>query len=123
MLHHVLQQIHGQHGGRGGAQAKAQRAGFHVRQDLGAAPQFGQFDAYPPRTGQRQFAQGGQRLVLAALQQRPAQFLFQRLDAAAERGLGQVQLIGGTAEGLGFDHGQEVVQLLKIHAARQNYSF
>ncbi|KAG0928857.1 hypothetical protein G6F31_017562 [Rhizopus arrhizus] len=57
-LHHVLQQVHGQHRRRGRAQAQAQGAGFDVRQDLGAAPQFGQLDPHPPRAGQRQFAQG-----------------------------------------------------------------
>ncbi|MNQ94198.1 hypothetical protein D3C85_1097040 [compost metagenome] len=114
--HHVLQQVYRQHGGGGGTQAQPDRSAFHVGQDPGTAPQFGQLHPHAAGADQRQFAQRGQFLVLAPIQQGAAQFFLQRLNAAAQGGLGQMKFLRGAAEGLGFHQGQEMIQLLKIHA-------
>ena len=44
-----------------------------------------------------------------------AQFLFQLLDLAAERGLGNEQALGGAGEIALFSDGDEVAQLAHFH--------
>jgi hypothetical protein len=41
---------------------------------------------------------------------------LQRLNAARQRGLGQVHRLGGAAEAAVFDHGDQMAQLAQLHA-------
>jgi hypothetical protein len=50
-----------------------------------------------------------------AVDQATAQFVFQRLDAAAQRRLRQVHLRGGAAERAAVGQCQQVFQLFEVH--------
>ena len=53
----------------------------------------------------------------AALEQRRAELVLQPGDRAAERRLGDAQLLGGAAEVLQPGHGHELAQRVQIHHA------
>jgi len=44
---------------------------------------------------------------------------LQQQNTFADRWLRQVQLVGGTGEGIGFGDGHEGAQVLEVHAAVQ----
>lgn len=113
---HVGQEGCQQQGGRGWTQSDGQGAGFAAGQALEFAAQFGFLVAHAAGALGDAGAVGRQaHLAGAAVQQRQAQFGFQRLDAAAERGLGQVDLVGGARKGAVFDHGEQVLEFLEVH--------
>lgn len=99
-----------------GAAAKAQVAGV----ELGHARHFTAQQVGAMHQGQRvlqyhlAFRRGAQILV-AAVDQHTAEFLFQPLDAAAERRLGDAHGVRRTHETAVFVEGDEVPQLAKIH--------
>jgi hypothetical protein len=53
--------------------------------------------------------------AVAAVQQRHAQFPFQRLDLRRQRRLRHVQPFGRAREVAGLGHGDEVAQLAQFH--------
>ncbi|MNP38174.1 hypothetical protein D3C76_1316690 [compost metagenome] len=104
--------------GRVGAAAETQLAAFQavvlqqlVVQALAAGQQ-------APGVLQHQLALAGEaKLAAAALDQGTIQIAFQGLDAAAERGLAEVDGIGGAHEATVIGQGHEVAKLSKVHHA------
>ncbi|MNL36569.1 hypothetical protein D3C87_1586550 [compost metagenome] len=78
--------------------------------------QLGFFEAHAARALGHASAVGRQAdPARAAIQQRQAQLGFQRLNAAAKRGLGQVHLFRRQRKSAVFDHRQQVFEFLKVH--------
>jgi len=57
-----------------------------------------------------------------AMKQRAAQFLFQELDGARERGLRNVALFRGAREIEFLGHGEEITNLVHFHGDPQGHS-
>ena len=55
-----------------------------------------------------------------AVEQADAKFVFELQDLLGERGLGNVGLLGGPAEGAGFGDGAEVAKLMEFHVSAKN---
>jgi hypothetical protein len=69
-----------------------------------------------PRVLEEDSARGRQRDgPLRAGQELHAELLFQPADLLAERGLHDVQALGGTAEVELFGHSHEVAQMAELH--------
>lgn len=113
---HVGQEGREQQRGGRGTQPDRKRAGFAAGQGLEFAAQFGFLVAHAAGAFGDAGAVGRQaHLAGAAVQQRQAKLGLQRLDAAAERGLRQVDLVGGARKGAVFDHGEQVLEFLEVH--------
>ncbi len=54
-------------------------------------------------------------LARAAVEEEDAELVFEQADLARERGLGQVEPVGGPGEALLLGHGQGVGQLVQLH--------
>ena len=110
--HRIRHQFHR----RRRAATEAQFAGI----ELGHARDFAAQQRRAVHQGQRMlkhhlaFGRGAQVLV-APVHQHAAELLFQPLDAAAERRLGDAHGVGGTHKTAVFVEGNEVAQLAKIH--------
>ena len=81
-----------------------------------AAAQLGRFEQDATRAAGHGQAQRRQLGALAhAVQQPRAQVFLQQADAAAQRGLREMQTLGRAAERTGLGHGQQVLKLLEVH--------
>ena len=91
-----------------------------------AALEAGEFGEFAPhrfgvgehaaRERQQRLARDRQRAAAAgAVEQLGAEILLERGDLAAQRGLGEVQLLGGTGEVAEAGHLDEAAQLLEVH--------
>ena len=91
-----------------------------------AALEAGEFGEFAPhrfgvgehaaRERQQRFARDRQRAAAAGpVEQLGAEILLERGDLAAQRGLGEVQLLGGTGEVAEPGHLDEAAQLLEVH--------
>ena len=107
-----------------GDEADAQRGGR--AEPHPAALEAGEFGEFAPdrfsvgehAAGERQqrFARGRQRAAAAGpVEQLGAEILLERGDLAAQRGLGEVQLLGGAGEVAEPSHLHEAAQLLQVH--------
>jgi len=76
------------------------------------------FARHGTRVFEHALAELGQRQAPgAALQQLLAQALLQQRQAAADRGLGQLQALGGPAEAAGVHHAGKEQEVVGIHIA------
>jgi hypothetical protein len=100
-----------------GAHADAQLAQFQPLRERDVALQVARGAVELARMSEQQPAHiGGFDGAAVALQHRRADARLQRLDAARQRGLGQVHRLGGAAEAAVFDHGDQMAQLAQLHA-------
>jgi hypothetical protein len=98
------------------AHADAQLAQFQPLRERDVALQVAGGAVELARMGEQQPAHiGGHDGAAVSLQHRGADARLQRLDAARQRGLGQVHRLGGAAEAAVFDHGDEMAQLAQFH--------
>ncbi|MNT03796.1 hypothetical protein D3C72_1383470 [compost metagenome] len=113
--HQRLQHLVQQERRRERPEAGANLADLHVLQQLQVAPQFAAFAQHAPRALQHQHAgRSGAHLAVATVDQL-AEIGFERLDAARQRRLRQVQRAGGAGKAALFDQGDEVMQLSQAH--------
>ncbi|MNQ87628.1 hypothetical protein D3C85_1028590 [compost metagenome] len=113
---HVDQQRRREQGARCGTEPQPHRAGLPVGQQRGGALEL--MRLHRDALGARQH-HGAERRELVALadavDELHAELLLEHLDAAAERRLRQVHLLGRAAEGAGFGEREQVVELLEVH--------
>ncbi len=114
-----------------GAQDLRQQAGAQARGGAEADPApaqardllyldpgvLGVGDDPPGQREQRLPGVGEGDVAARAAEQVGAQLPFQGLDLLGQRGLGDVHLLGGAGEVAGVHDGQEVGELLQLHAA------
>jgi len=110
---HVAQQRRHQHGGGPRSHADAQCAARALAEDVGAARQLTRIAHQAAGARQHVAAQRRELDALAdAVEQRRPQVVLERLDAAAQRRLGDEQALGRAAEGARFGDRDEVFRCL-----------
>ena len=115
-------QRHQQERRRARAQPHADAAPATVLQQLGALAQLCRLANNVARPGHHILAQRRELIAFAnAVQHLGAQVNLQALDAAAERRLRQKQFLGRAAERARVSQGQQVFQVLDVHAGTRPF--
>ncbi len=116
VLGHVFQPRRHQHGPRPRTQPHPQAAHAPLLQQRSTLFELLCFVHDAPRPLQHRSAQRRQFILFAhPVDQGTAQVVFQHLDAATQCRLGDVQLLGRTAERTGLCQGQPMRKVLEVH--------